>query len=87
MKDCCASSYQVDLKKVIGNYGGLVNKKLDEEFKKLLDQRISQGKNYFLGSFLSHGLCSFYMAENQRTLRRFFFISTRILQPSKLELV
>ena len=45
MNDCCASSYQVDLKKVIGNYGGLVNKKLDEEFKKLLDQRISQGKN------------------------------------------
>jgi len=42
MKDCCASSYQVDLKKVIGNYGGLVNKKLDEEFKKLLDQRITQ---------------------------------------------
>merc|ERR1712131_319171 len=41
MKDCCASSYQVDLKKVIGNYGGLVNKKLDEEFKKLLEQRIS----------------------------------------------
>merc|ERR1712131_113886 len=41
MKNCCASSYQVDLKKVIGNYGGLVNKKLDEEFKKLLEQRIS----------------------------------------------
>ena len=44
MKDCCASTYQVDLKKVIGNYGGLVNKKLDEEFKKLLDQRIAKGK-------------------------------------------
>merc|ERR1712131_515131 len=40
MKECCASSYQVDLKKVIGNYGGLVNKKLDEEFKKLLEQRL-----------------------------------------------
>ena len=45
MKECCASSYQVDLKKVIGNYGGLVNKKLDEEFKKLLEQRISLGKH------------------------------------------
>ena len=36
MKECCMSSYPTDLKKVIGNYGGLANKKLDEEFKKLL---------------------------------------------------
>ena len=55
MKDCCASSYQVDLKKVIGNYGGLVNKKLDEEFKKLLDQRITQGKNHLKISELGLG--------------------------------
>ena len=74
MKDCCASSYQVDLKKVIGNYGGLVNKKLDEEFKKLLDQRISQGKNYFSGSFLFLRSVSFYMVENQRNLCRFFYL-------------